>query len=294
MKSLSVTFLLIIMTVGSLAAQNASSNLTTFTPSALLSQGQYEIQSFNNLYTQNSIRDATGSKVNLNQRQIFLTSMLMFSYGISPATKFNIGLDVNINRARYTSGEGNALRIFGSAEGDYIKTVISSVAPRIKFNPISAIPRLSLQSSFSIPIGGGLEMPRFAAHDRFNWLTQLFYDKSLGTDWQLFLELDFLYRFKNQKFQDNFFRTPASIFVSYFPLSKFTMYTMLQHSPAFGRLNVGEQSEFGRLRWFSQWGIGTKYQLTNQLGIELSYANFFASRNDGAGQTINLGLRFIK
>ncbi len=218
----------------------------------------------------------------------------MFSYGVSPATKFNVGLDININRARYTSGTGNALGIFGSSEGDYTRTVISSIAPRIKFNPIGSIPRLALQSSFSIPVAGDLETPRFVAHDRFNWLTQLFYDKSFGTHWQLFLELDFLYRFKNQEFQENFFRTPASIFVSYFPTSRFTLYNMLQHSPAFGRLNVGEQSEYGRLRWFSQWGIGAKYQLTSQLGIELSYTNFFASRNDGAGQTINLGLRFIK
>ncbi len=64
-----------VIALSSAHGQNASSNLTTFTPSALLSKGQYEIQSFNNLYTQNSVRDAAGDEVNLNQRQIFLTSI---------------------------------------------------------------------------------------------------------------------------------------------------------------------------------------------------------------------------
>lgn len=272
------------------------SNLTRFTPSALLSQGQFEIQSFNNIYTQNSMRDAQGEEFRLTQRQIFLSSMFSFTYGISPASKLNVGLDVNVSRARYINGDrGNALGIFGSSNnpGDFSRTVVSSIAPRIKFNPINSVPRLSLQSSLSIPIAKDLEAP-FVAHNRYNWLTQFFYDKSFGSHWQLFFEVDFLYRFKNQEFQRNFFRTPASVFVSYFPNSRITFYTMIQHSPAFGKVIEGEQSDYGRLRWFSQWGIGTKYQLTDKLGIELSYTNFFASRNDGAGQTINLGIRFIK
>ena len=292
MKHLSV-LLLTCAIVLTAQAQN-SSNLTRFTPSALLSHGQYEIQNFNNLYTQNSVRDAAGNEVDLNQRQIFLTSMFMFTYGISPSSKFNVGLDLNVSRARYTNGSGQALGIFRSSDGDYTRTVLSSIAPRVKFNPIASIPRLSIQSSLSIPVANDLESPRFVAHDRYNWWTQIFYDRSFGSHWQIFLELDLLYRFKTQELQNNFFRTPASVFVSYFPSPKFTLYTLLQHSPAFGRTSVGEESQYGQLRWFSQWGVGTKYQLTRQLGIELSYTSFFASRNDGAGKTLNLGFRFIR
>lgn len=291
-----IVLLLIVFAISKEGYSQDGSNLTRFTPSALLSQGQFEIQSFNNIYTQNSMRDAQGEEFNLTQRQIFLSSVFSFTYGISPASKLNVGLDVNVSRARYINGDrGNALGIFGSSNGpgDFSRTVVASIAPRIKFNPISSIPRLSLQSSLSIPVAKDLEAP-FVAHDRYNWLTQFFYDKSFGSHWQLFFEVDFLYRFKNQDFQENFFRTPASIFLSYFPVPKMTFYTMIQHSPAFGRLNEGDQTDYGRLRWFSQWGLGTKYQLTDKLGIELSYTNFFASRNDGAGQTINLGLRFIK
>ena len=291
MKRIGLILATIYISIGGFA-QN-STNLTKFTPSALLGQGQYEIQSFNNLYTQNSMRDSRGNEVVLN-RQIFLASMFMFTYGISPTSKFNVGLDANISKARYTNNMGNALGIFGSSEGDYSRTVLASIAPRIKFNPLGSISRLSVQSSFSIPIAKDLESPRFVQHDRYNWLTQIFYDKSFGSNWQLFFELDFLYRFKKEDFQENFFRTPASVFVSYFPSSKMTFYTMLQHSPAFGRLRVGDQSDYGRIKWYSQWGLGTKYQLTDKLGIEVSYTNFFASRNDGAGQTFNLGLRFIK
>ena len=196
------------------------SNITKFTPSALLGPGQYEIQNFNNLYTQNAIRDTQGNDLNLNQRQIFLSSMFMFTYGVSPNSKVNVGLDINVSRARYTNTTGKALSIFGSSEGDFTRTVLSSIAPRIKFSPISSLPRLSVQSSFSIPIASDQETPRFVAHDRYNWWTQIFYDKSFGTHWQLFLELDLLYRFKNQDFQDNFFRTPVSAFISYFQVPR--------------------------------------------------------------------------
>ncbi len=274
-------------------AQNGS-NLTQFTPSALLGKGQYEIQSFNNLYSQNSVRNAEGDKIDLGQRQIFLSSMFMFTYGVSNNSKLNVGLDVNVNRARYTDGSAGALGIFGNNEGDFTRTVISTIGPRVKFSPLNAVPRLSVQSAFWIPVADDLESPRFVTHDRYTWWTQIFYDRSFGTNWQLFLQLDFLYRFKTQEIQENFFRTPVSAFLSYFPNANSTVFIMAQHSPAFGRVEVGDQSEYGRLRWFSQIGIGAKYQLTRQLGVELSYANFIASRNDGAGQTVNLGFRFIK
>ncbi|MEQ9423661.1 MAG: hypothetical protein RJQ09_04530 [Cyclobacteriaceae bacterium] len=268
------------------------SNLTRFTPSALLGKGQFEIQNFNNLYTQNSIRDASGSEFELNQRQIFLNSAFMFTYGVSTSSKFNIGLDFNLNRAAYFNSDDNPLGIFSNGAISS-RTALGSIAARLKFAPIAALPRLAIQSSISVPVAKNLETPRFVAHDRYNWWTQIFYDKSIGQHFQAFFELDLLYRFKRQEFQENFFRTPASVFLSYFPSSRVTFYTLFQHSPAFGKIVQGERTFRGQLRWFSQWGLGTKYQLTDKLGIELSYSTFFASRNDGAGNTVNLGFRFI-
>ena len=66
-----------------------------------------------------------------------------------------------------------------------------------------------------------------------------------------------------------------------------------RHPPAFGNLVGTNQETFGQLRWFTQIGIGAKYQLTQSVGVEVSYGNFLNSRNDGAGQVVNLGIRII-
>jgi len=44
---------------------------------------------------------------------------------------------------------------------------------------------------------------------------------------------------------------------------------------------------------FAQAGIGLKYQITGKIGLEVLYSNFFTSANQGAGNTFNLGIRYI-
>ena len=43
-----------------------------------------------------------------------------------------------------------------------------------------------------------------------------------------------------------------------------------------------------------QGGLGAKYQLTPELNLEVIYTNFFASKGEGAGETFNFGIVFIK
>ena len=43
-----------------------------------------------------------------------------------------------------------------------------------------------------------------------------------------------------------------------------------------------------------QIGGGLKYQLTTNFSFELLYTNFVTASSGGAGQTFNLGLRFLK
>ena len=51
--------------------------------------------------------------------------------------------------------------------------------------------------------------------------------------------------------------------------------------------------QFGLSQWFTQAGLGVKYQITTSIGLELSYGNFLLSRNDGAGYNVNFGIRYI-
>lgn len=268
------------------------SNLLKYTPSILFEKGEWEAVSFFNLYTQTEARDRNGDLQDLGLRQTFLNTNFQFTYGITKDGRFNVGLDLMVNRAVYDTDEGSPLNvIFGS--GDFSRTVVSALGPRIRFVPFAKLSNLSIESSFLIPIASSLESPQFVAHDRYTWWTRFFYDHKITNEWRVFLETGLLYRFKRNDNQVDFFRIPSSVFLSYFPTGKISLYTFAQYAPRFETIANDVDEQFGINAWFTQVGVGAKYQLLPSLGLEASYGKFIASRNDGAGYLINFGLRYI-
>lgn len=290
-RKITISLLSLLFAFGALGQE---SNLEKYTPSVLLEQGTWDVLSFYSIYTQTQSRNEQGDEVDLGRRESFLNAMYQVTYGVSHGGRFNIGFDIHVNRAFYDEDEGSPLNVLWFSEGDFSRTVVSAIGPRIRFVPIPSIPTLSIQSSFLFPVANDLEDPFFTAHDRYTWFTQLFYDWKLSDKWRIFAELDFLYRLKRNENQVNFFRTPASAFLSYFPSSRTTFFGFAQYSPRFQNMSNSVEERFGFSNWFTQVGAGTRYQLTPGLSVELSYGNFVASRQDGAGYTLNLGLRYIK
>jgi len=273
---------------------HGQSGLQQYTPSVLLSKGQFQARLYNSLYTQNKIRDENGNPVELDQRQSFLINNFGILYGISGSSRLNIGFEVNISTGKYADASAGVFNIF-SSDFDQSVSLISSVGAIVKFLPLKNVERLSVQSTFLFPINGDkLESPRFVNHNRYTWFTQIFYDKNFSEKFNIFFEIDLLYRFKAEETQDNFFRVPFGAILSYFPTNKWTIFLNLQHAAAYGTLTGVEEEVFGRLRWYTQLGAGVKYQLTPAVELELSAGSFLWSRNDGAGQAFNLGLRFLK
>lgn len=270
------------------------SNLQIFTPSALFSAGEYELNVFNSLYTQNSARDRDGKLVDKALSEGFFNSQIQYTMGFEKLKKVNIGIEVNVTSARTRGRAENGVLDFFKSGASFSKTLISSIGPRVKFNVSENIPRLSVQSTFLFPVSNQLESESFVAHDRYTWFTQLFYDRNIGEDFQLFLEADFLYRInRNSMNERNFFRTPVSAFMSYFPTTNSTIFVFGQHSNRYEVVENAVDRQFGLSQWFTQVGLGVKYQITSSLGLEMSYGNFIFSRNDGAGYNVNFGLRYI-
>ena len=277
-----------------IAPEAEKSNLQLYTPSALFSWGQYEVNGFNSVYYQNSVRDKNGEEVALTQSQAFFNSLMQFTAGLPNSKRINVGVDLNITAARYGDAEDDPTDFFNDENTTYRKTIISSFGPRIKFVPFEKISRLSIQSTFLFPIAKDQESPFFIAHDRYTWFTQLFFDQSIGDHFQVFLEADLLYRFnRNSTNKNDFFRTPLSAFLSYFPTTNSTIYIFSQYSPRYENVMLSDGDEYGLSQWFLQVGIGAKYQITPKLGIEASFADFVDSANDGAGYSVNLGVRYI-
>ncbi|MEO9805824.1 MAG: hypothetical protein ABJF04_21380 [Reichenbachiella sp.] len=257
------------------------SSLQQYTPSVLLSKGQMEFKLFNNLYTQTKVRDENGNSIELGERQSFLNHQFRYLYGLSNNQRLNVGIEANLTTAWYGSESTSSL--------------LSSIGPTVKFVPIEHRGNFSIQSTFLFPMNGSeLENPRFINHNRYTWWTQFFYDHSLNAKWNLFFEADVLYRFKVEDIQNDFFRVPISAIVSFFPSNKLTLYGNIQHAAAYGKLTTVEDAEFGRIRWYTQLGVGAKYLILNNLELELSYANFLWSKRDGAGQVFNFGLRILR
>lgn len=273
------------------------SNIQVFTPSALFRQGQFEINFFNNLYSQTGVRDVEGDRIDLANRETFINTMIQFTYGVSKSARVNVGLDLLLNSASVSPSSEGIFSHF-SSNVDFRQTVVSYIAPRVKFVPLKRFPRTSIQTSLQIPISRNLENRdgRFVTHDRYTWLTQFFTDFNIGPDFQVFIEEAIFYRInRNSALDRNFVRFFLSGFLSYFPRNtKATIFGFAQYAPRYEVQDNGFDSQFGLSQWFTQIGFGAKYQLTKNINIEASYGNFVASRRDGAGDVINFGIRFIK
>ena len=267
-------------------------NLQAYTPSILFGPGDWEFKSFQNLYRQTkSFADGGGlEKVTTSQDAlIFFTSFNQFLYGIND--QINVGFDMQLNRTTLTTDAGRDSQ-----------TAISLIGPRIKIAPFKSIRRLSIQSSYLFKVGDDFENRApdsdrpgfFFANDRSIWLTQFFYDKPLNSQFQLFFQQAFWYSVVDDSFRaNNYLQTQSSIFVNYFPNTRWTFYAMTELFPTHYDTNQEQAAAFET--FFVQSGLGSKFQLIpNKIELEVLYTNFWlGSAQEGAGETFNFGIRIV-
>ncbi len=263
------------------------SNLQSYTPSILFDKGDWEFKSFQNVYTQTKSFDSDGGKVeNTAGRQTWYTSINQFLYGLS--SKVNIGADVWLKNANYEQS------------GIASRTSIVGFGPKIKIAPFRNLQRLSIQSTLLFPLSSDLEgrpgrNEVFLHNDGSLWLNQIFYDLPLSNQFQLFMQQAFWYQLVDNSFRDNnYLQTQTSLFFSWFPNQRWTLYGMSEYFPT--HYNDALQKGEGFFSYFVQSGLGTKYQLIpNLVELEFLYTNFWkGSEGQGAGATVNFGVRVIR
>ena len=264
---------------------NQKTNIQEYTPSKLLSKGQWDIKWFNNLYTQTKSTFSSGKE----PRQTFFTSSFDIFTGVSEAGKLDLGLLIEI-RSNVIGGR-DALDVFQfESESSTARSGITSFAPAIKFNPIKDKNNFTIQTAFHIPLvdeetsnGVYLDQKGFTFQNRF------FYDISFSSGkWQLFSELNTEYHFgkKEESFANNSLSISPGLFLSYFPSQKLTLLTLVQHSQ---RIDLG--NDFSQD--YTAIGAGAKFQLSNVLNLESFYTNFVRGNSTGLGETFNIGLRAL-
>jgi hypothetical protein len=264
-----------------------SSNIRTYTPSSLLQKGQIEVKLFQNMYTQTSFYNSDGDNQVLSQRSTYYTSLNSIVFGVSESRRLNVGFDVNIKSVLNADPSSSALDVlkFGN-NGVNSRTAVSGVGPTVKWQPIEDWKRVSIYSHFWIPTAenmDGAEGGPFLEYQQFQWWNQLFFDRTIwGGGWQVFTSIEAWWRFGNSR--EDLVQLPMSAFLSWFPSNNFTVYGMTQYTPT---ANSGGT-------YFIQSGLGGKWQFTPSWELELSYTNFWDGNNAGAGETFNVGFRFLR
>lgn len=272
-----------------------------YTPSILLKKGQWDIKWFNNLYTETEdLFGPNGDKQSIPRKSFFTSSVDIFT-GISDSRRVNLGLLLEF-RSNVIGGR-NALDVFSfDGERGSARSGFTSFAPAIKFNPIKSIGNFTIQSAIHIPLvdneeedfvfdfdnDGNLDGV-FLDQNGYIFQNRFFYDYSFSDgNWQLFTELNTEYSFKEEtSFASNSLRLIPGVFLSYFPSSKFTVLGFVQHLQLISFETEGFEQDATIL------GTGAKYQLTDELNVELLYSNFVRGNSTGLGQTFNIGLRAL-
>ena len=285
-----------------------NSNLLQFTPSQLFAKGQYEINFFNNLYSQTAVRNAQGDRVSSGIRTSILTSSLQYTVGVSENRRVNLGADLVIGGGSVGGSDESSHFQFLGGNTSARDLALAAIGPRVKFQPFRRWAFFSIQSTFLIPLADDLEGQNerevFVALNRYTFRNQFLADFKLTEKFRLFYEFAANYLIRRNKeevfFQPNFIDLPSTLFVNYFPSEKWNLFVMGQYAPRLGRTALSDDptSQFGLLQWLTQLGAGLKYQVTDKVGFELSYGNFVASQGiqgieAGAGQVVNFAVRFI-
>jgi len=264
-------------------------DIQKYTPSVLLNRGQWEFKFFNNLYTQTKGFDDKGKTVNYNARGTYFTSISQILIGITP--HLNLGAELWVKSARNDLENSSPLSLFKFGNNNMSRTSLTGIGPKIKIAPFSKLPRLSIQSTFLVPVTKNLEgtsaSKLYVSEDSYLSITQFLYDQPLGKKFQLFLQLS-PWIYIDRKFEKNgtYVSVSETVFLSYFPNNKITLYLQGQYWPTFGGAFISSS--------FVQPGIGAKYQLVpGLLELETLYTKFIAGKNSGGGETFNLGVRLL-
>jgi len=265
-------------------------NVQAYTPSVLLQPGQWEAKHYNNLYTQTVAFDAEGMRETLGQRGTWFASINSVMTGVSD--RWNVGGEVWVRSVRIGEPTESAFNLFRFQNNNMARTGVAYAGPKVKWLPFAKQKRISLQSTFLIPVAanlqGDMRNQPWLDRDRYLWVTQLLWDHQLASKWQVFIDAAVWASFDREgDAQGHLVESPVKGFLSYFPNSRLTFFAMTEYWPIYGT----EQLLSG---YFVQAGVGGKVQIIpGLLEGEMQTTQFVAGRQQGAGRTLNAGLRFL-
>lgn len=263
--------------------------------SRLYDKGQFEVNVFNNYYSQVDPGD---------DRYSFHTTTITYLRGVN--NRLNVGLDMRIRGVSRSIGDGrfDALRFANDgfiSESSYTRSGISAIGPRIKYQPWKQLGNVTVQHILFFPTmrdaGGNNETGFIDWGSPVLW-NDLFFDQGLGAKSSIFVQAGlYLENINRAAFRaaDGYWQlsTPVTLIYNYFASTKSTFYALLGSSPRWGYSvsNGGDDLQVIPDD-FSQFGAGYKYFITDEIQAEVLYTRFNTVVPGRSANTYNLGVRY--
>lgn len=259
---------------GDVARADESGSLRALTPSALLEPGAWELQVFQNLYTQTELWNAAGERTDQGGRSTYFTAIVSAKRGWT--SRANLGLDMlvkSVHDDRF-------------ADDRDARTAVTAVVPSFVVSPAPSLDRLAIETGVSIPAASdldGADGRPFLDEGDVAWLLSVYCDLPLAERVLAYLQAGSVTRFADDGAQ---LTTPLLAFLNVYASDRWTITAPLEASIRWVR--------GGSEDWYAQVGIGAKFLVTPSVELETIATVFPAGRNTGAGQTINLGVRVLR
>ena len=306
-KTITILTLLVLTITGFSQDENETndfkSNIQEYTPSKLLKKGQWDVKFFNSLYTQTKSTDAESKSGDI-PRQTFFTNTTEIYTGVSESSRINVGLIVQFRSN--TFGGADALEVFNFKNNTSdARSGLTTIAPSVRVQPFENIANFSFTSSLYLPVFEDKARAPYLDKRSITWETKFFYDNTFGDNkWQIFTEADLGFNFgkkridennidvefdfnNDERFANNSLFLPLSVFLSYFPSPKTTVFVNTQQSFLIDLGNDFSQNS-------TALGFGGKLQLSETLNLETSYSKIVRGNNfQGLGNTFSVGLRVL-
>ena len=256
----------------------------------LIKKTEVEINLFNSILSATEYRDDLGTLKKLNARTTYMYNIMQVSYGVSQKLRVNIGFDVNLISGRIDHDPTTSIfKVFNSHTKLPSKyaSAISSVAPRVRWQPFKRNMNFVIQSSFIIPAVSNDEKKDVLGQNQVSFSAQFLYSQSLSKHFFLFGQLSLQYGFSTSRIYSATY-TPLAIYLSYVPTKRMVLFALVNYIPVFQKNTNWRYQSYALAA-----GGGLQYSISRSFLINSFYTNIFEGKNYGNYTGFNLGARLL-
>lgn len=249
----------------------------------ILPKGFVEVNNFGSLFTTNKLFTSEAKREDLNARLNQFVDILQVSYGVSAASRFNVGFDLQYSALHIDlDPAGSPFNVFGSKTALARDKALTHAGLRFRWKPFNRNRRLLIQGSVYQPVYKPAENQtslRFQVIQVWELSRRLF----------LYAQPGLNYNLPKQSIGGSL-SLPLTALFQFQVRPQFGLIGLLNHSIG---LSKNAERVFGQTSRGSQVGIGLQFQPSLRLGFTGFVTQYIAGKNTGIYRTANVGVRII-